>query len=143
MGLVATLFVIDLVRRRRDAPDAPPRRAMAVSFAAPALVVGSVCALRWSLSGHVLSPWAKPLTHFETWPVAESLLYLRDYFTSTVAAALIGIGLGFGGLGVAGVGLPSLLMIFGAISVVSAIVLRRALGIRRGQVKVWDRDINE
>lgn len=89
VGFVATLFVIDLLRRRRDAPDAPPRRAMAPSFAAPALVVASVCALRWSMSGHVLSPWAKPLTHFGSWPVAESLLYLRDYFTSTVAAMLI------------------------------------------------------
>ncbi|HVS18255.1 MAG TPA: hypothetical protein VMT18_06625 [Planctomycetota bacterium] len=89
VGFVATLFVIDELRRRRDAPDAPPRRAMGLSFAAPALVVASVCALRWSISGHVLSPWAKPLTHFAMWPVAESLLYLRDYFVSTVAAMLI------------------------------------------------------
>lgn len=84
------------------------------------------------------------------WIAAALLLAIVEVFVPVfvflgmaVAAALIGIGLGFGGLGVAGVGLPSLLMIFGAISVVSAIVLRRALGIRRGQVKVWDRDINE
>lgn len=89
VGFVVALFVLELLRRRRPAPDGRPRRGMRRAFLAPMLVVAGVCALRWSLSGHVLSPWAKPLTHLAMWPIAESLAYLRDYFTSTVPAMLI------------------------------------------------------
>lgn len=89
VGFTFALFLLDLARRRRDTPDSAQRRGMGRAFLAPALVVTGVCALRWSISGHVLSPWAKPLTHFALWPIAESLAYLRDYFTTTVAAALI------------------------------------------------------
>jgi hypothetical protein len=34
-------------------------------------------------------------------------------------------------------------LIFAVTSVVSWIVLRRLVGVRQGQVKVWDRDIND
>lgn len=90
VGFTVALFALELLRGRRGAgTDGAKRRGMARAFLAPALVVAGVCALRWSLSGHVLSPWAKPLTHVGQWPIAESLQYLRDYFTTTVAAALI------------------------------------------------------
>lgn len=90
VGFTAALFALELTRGRfRPQAEPEKRRGMARAFLAPALVVAGVCALRWSISGHVLSPWAKPLTHFGSWPIAESFLYLRDYFTSTVAAALI------------------------------------------------------
>lgn len=41
------------------------------------------------------------------------------------------------------VGLPGLLVIFAVLSLAAWIVLRRVLGVRAGQVKFWDRDINE
>ncbi|WP_212523061.1 hypothetical protein [Actibacterium sp. MT2.3-13A] len=39
--------------------------------------------------------------------------------------------------------LPWLLLIFAVVSLISWLGLRRAFGIRKGQVKIWDRDINE
>lgn len=39
--------------------------------------------------------------------------------------------------------LPVLLLIFAVASVIAWLVLRRVMGVREGQVKVWDRDINE
>jgi hypothetical protein len=89
VGFVAVLFAIELARPRQPVQGSQPRRGMRRAFLAPFLVVVGVCALRWSISGHVLSPWAKPLTHFERWPIEESISYLRDYFRSTVAAVLI------------------------------------------------------
>jgi membrane protein implicated in regulation of membrane protease activity len=41
------------------------------------------------------------------------------------------------------VGLPGLLVIFALLSLVAWIALRQVLGVRQGQVKFWDRDINE
>ena len=41
------------------------------------------------------------------------------------------------------VGLPTLLVIFAVLSLISWLALRKVFGIRQGQVKVWDRDINE
>jgi len=35
------------------------------------------------------------------------------------------------------------LLFLAVVSLVVWLVLRRALGLRRGQVKIWDRDINE
>jgi len=39
--------------------------------------------------------------------------------------------------------LPRLLVVFAAISLVAWLVLRRVLGVRKGQVRVWDTDIND
>ena len=60
-----------------------------------------------------------------------------------VGAVVVGVALGFGALGWIGAGMPMLLMLFAVSSVGAAIVLRNVLGVRRGQVKVWDRDIND
>jgi hypothetical protein len=38
---------------------------------------------------------------------------------------------------------PALVLIFAVVSVVAWLVLRRMVGVRDGQVKVWDRDIND
>jgi inner membrane protein len=46
------------------------------------------------------------------------------------------------GLGVPA-GLPALILIFAVTSVIAWLVLRRVVGVREGQVKVWDRDIND
>ncbi|MBJ2153908.1 hypothetical protein M3484_13910 [Pseudomonas sp. GX19020] len=40
-------------------------------------------------------------------------------------------------------GLPMLLAIFAVLSLISWLVIRRLLGTRDGQVKIWDRDIND
>jgi hypothetical protein len=36
-----------------------------------------------------------------------------------------------------------MLLFFAVVSLISWIVLRRAAGVRKGQLKVWNRDINE
>jgi len=46
-------------------------------------------------------------------------------------------------LGILGSSLPILLLVFALISLGSWLALRRIFGLRRGQVKVWDRDIND
>lgn len=46
-------------------------------------------------------------------------------------------------LGVMGSNLPALLVVFALASLAAWAVLRRAFGLRRGQVKIWDRDIND
>jgi len=56
-----------------------------------------------------------------------------------VGAALTGILLAAG----LSPSLPWLLLIFAVVSLVSWLALRRILGVRKGQVKIWDRDINE
>jgi membrane protein implicated in regulation of membrane protease activity len=42
-----------------------------------------------------------------------------------------------------GSSLPLMLLFFAVVSLISWIVLRRAAGVRKGQLKVWNRDINE
>jgi inner membrane protein len=38
---------------------------------------------------------------------------------------------------------PYTLVFFAVVSLISWLVLRRVAGVRKGQLKVWDRDINE
>ena len=46
-----------------------------------------------------------------------------------------------------GVGIPAgpamLVLIFAILSVIAWLILRKVMGIRQGQVKIWDRDIND
>ncbi len=68
-----------------------------------------------------------------------------------VVPAYIFMGFSFGAiamgillaLGVDGLSVGWMLVIFAAVSLVSVILLRLTFGLRRGQVKVWDRDIND
>jgi len=39
--------------------------------------------------------------------------------------------------------LPVLLLVFAVASVIAWLVLRKVMGVREGQVKVWKRDIND
>ena len=57
-----------------------------------------------------------------------------------VGAVLTGVLVGFG---VLGHGLPLLMLAFALLSLVAWAVTRRLVGPREGQVKVWDRDIND
>ncbi len=56
-----------------------------------------------------------------------------------IGAVVTGILVGFG----VPAGLPALILIFAVVSVVAWLVLRRVVGVREGQVKVWDQDIND
>jgi inner membrane protein len=56
-----------------------------------------------------------------------------------IGAVLTGAAVG---LGLAPASLPVLLLIFAVGSLAAWLVLRRILGVREGQVKVWDKDIN-
>lgn len=58
------------------------------------------------------------------------------------------IGAGFTALtlligGGAVTSLPLLLVIFAVLSLAAWLVLRRIVGVRKGQIKIWDRDVNE
>ena len=62
-----------------------------------------------------------------------------------IGAAVTGAVIGLGGAAVAPLtgSLPWLLVFFAVVSLVAWIVLRRVVGVRKGQTKIWDRDINE
>jgi membrane protein implicated in regulation of membrane protease activity len=57
-----------------------------------------------------------------------------------IGAVLTGALIGFG---LVGENLPVLLTIFAVASLLAWIVLRRTVGVRENQVKLWDRDIND
>ena len=57
-----------------------------------------------------------------------------------IGAVIVGLGLG---IGVLGGGLPILLLVFAVLSLIAWLGLRRVLGSNAGQVKIWDRDIND
>jgi len=57
-----------------------------------------------------------------------------------VGAVLTGVLVGFG---IAPAGLPALILLFSIASVVAWVTLRKTVGVRKGQVKLWNRDIND
>lgn len=57
-----------------------------------------------------------------------------------IGALLTGILLWFGVLGGS---FGALLLVFAAASIAAWLALRTLVGVRHGQVKVWDRDIND
>ncbi len=74
--------------------------------------------------------------------IVEVLIPAQIFLGFAVGAALTGLGLAIGVPGLAG-SLPVTLVVFAALSLIAWIVIRRVLGVRPGQVKIWDRDINE
>ena len=56
-----------------------------------------------------------------------------------VGAVLVGVLVG---LSVLGPSVPVLALVFAVLSLGAWIVLRRVVGVKDGQVKVWDKDIN-
>ncbi|NJR13651.1 MAG: hypothetical protein HC779_04800 [Phyllobacteriaceae bacterium] len=57
-----------------------------------------------------------------------------------IGAVLTGLLLG---LGIAGASPPMLLLIFAVSSLLAWLALRAVLGVRKGQVKHWTKDIND
>ncbi len=54
-------------------------------------------------------------------------------------AVLVGVLVG---IGVLGGSVPVLALVFAVLSLAAWVVLRRVVGVKEGQVKVWDKDIN-
>lgn len=75
-----------------------------------------------------------------TLAVAEVMLPGFILLGFAIGAALVGLLLL---IGVLGSNLFVLILIFAIASLVAWIALRRLVGIRKGQVKIWDRDIND
>ena len=46
-------------------------------------------------------------------------------------------------IGIGGLSLPVTLVIFAVLSLIAFLALRKFFGLKNGQVKIWDRDINE
>jgi membrane protein implicated in regulation of membrane protease activity len=67
--------------------------------------------------------------------LAPGFIFLGFAIGAVLTGVLVGLGIP--------AGLPALILIFAVFSVVAWLVLRRAVGVREGQVKVWDRDIND
>lgn len=86
------------------------------------------------------------------WLVAALVLAILEIFLPgfiflgfAVGAAITGILVVVGGplAGWMTGSLPLTLLVFAVLSLVAWIVLRKVVGVRQGQVKIWDRDINE
>jgi len=84
------------------------------------------------------------LSTWWTWIIAAMVLAILEVFLP--AQILLGFAIGLGLLivvpGLAG-SLPALMLAFAVMSLLGWLVLRRVLGVYKGQVKVWKRDVNE
>ena len=101
----------------------------------------------WSLSFKSSSRFSPALGC----PVKNSRIRSSPTFERipVVETAFLGFALGAAALGglvllkVAAFGLAGSILAFAVLSVVAYIVLRAIFGLKHGQVKIWDRDINE
>lgn len=46
-------------------------------------------------------------------------------------------------LGLSGLGLPILLVIFAVLSLIAYLAMRKIFGLKTGQVKIWEKDVND
>jgi inner membrane protein len=69
-------------------------------------------------------------------------VFAPGYFFLGFAAGAVLVGLGLA-TGLLGGSLPVMALVFAVVSLVAWLVVRRLVGVRKGQTKVWDRDINE
>ena len=86
-------------------------------------------------------------TEWWVWMIAGAVLAILEIMIPgfillgfAVGAALTGLLLW---LGSPGESLAVLVLVFAVASLIAWLVLRKVVGIRHGQVKVWDRDIND
>ena len=93
-----------------------------------------------------MMPW---LSLWWVWMVGALLLAILEvvapaqiFLGFAVGAAGVGLGLLLGIPGLAG-SLPLMLLVFAVISLAAWLALRPLLGIREGQVKHFEHDINE
>ncbi len=81
------------------------------------------------------------------WLVAAAVLGIAEVVLPgfvllgfAIGAILVGVLILVGLLGGS---LPVLLLVFAVASLVAWLVLRRAVGVRKGQIRIWERDIND
>jgi inner membrane protein len=67
--------------------------------------------------------------------LSPGFLFLGFAIGAAVTGILVGLGIP--------AGFFALVLIFAVVSVVAWVLLRRTVGVREGQVKIWDRDIND
>jgi membrane protein implicated in regulation of membrane protease activity len=68
--------------------------------------------------------------------LAPGYIFLGFAIGAVLTGVLVGTGLMGGSL-------PALLLVFAVASVAAWLALRRTMGVREGQVKLWDKDIND
>ena len=88
-------------------------------------------------------------TSWVFWMIAAVGLAILEVFAPSfiflgfaIGAALVGLILLIGGSAIS-LSLPMTFLVLAVVSLISWIALRQLLGVRRGQVKVWDEDIND
>lgn len=74
--------------------------------------------------------------------IIEVLIPAQIFLGFAIGAAGVGIALLLGIPGLAG-SVPAMLLLFAVISLIAWLGVRRAVGVRKGQVKVFEHDINE
>ena len=57
-----------------------------------------------------------------------------------ISAGVVGVLVG---VGVLGGSVPVLALVFAVLALVAFLVLRQVVGVTKGQVKVWDKDVND
>ncbi|KFE34856.1 NfeD family protein [Thioclava atlantica] len=72
--------------------------------------------------------------------VAEMLIPGFIFLGFAIGAVLVGALIWIGLLGHS---IPVTLVVFAVLSILAWLILRRVMGVRPGQTKHWDRDINE
>ncbi len=81
------------------------------------------------------------------WMVAGAVLAILEVLIPGFILLGFAIGAGITGallwLGMLGGSLALLLLVFGLSSLIAWLALRSLVGVRHGQVKIWDRDIND
>lgn len=81
------------------------------------------------------------------WMVAGAVLAILEVLIPGFILLGFAIGAGITGallwLGVLGGSLAVLLLVFGLSSLIAWLALRSLVGVRHGQVKIWERDIND
>ncbi|MGR3514557.1 MAG: NfeD family protein [Paracoccaceae bacterium] len=74
--------------------------------------------------------------------ILEVIAPAQIFLGFAIGAAGVGFALLFGVPGLA-TSPPMMLLLFSVISLIAWLVIRRAVGVRKGQVKVFEHDINE
>lgn len=74
--------------------------------------------------------------------ILEVIAPAQIFLGFAIGAAGVGFALLLGIPGLAG-SVPSMLLLLSVVSLVAWLVIRRAVGVRKGQVKVYEHDINE
>jgi membrane protein implicated in regulation of membrane protease activity len=81
------------------------------------------------------------------WGLGAVMLLILEIFAPGFLFLGFGVGAGFVagllGLGIAPDNAAVMAVIFAAVSLIAWLAMRQIFGLRKGQVKVWDKDIND